>query len=108
MAIEYDMPLGMLVRKMYCAGCGTRLVRKQVRKQYQRSEGGFRNTLSNRSIINVGSYTTVTYVYRCPNCHRETSYEEQVKVAKIQARTGRKILTEEAWPGEPGKEGSGE
>ena len=98
MAIEYEMPLGMLVRKMYCAGCGTRLARKQVRKQYQRGEDGFRNTLSNRSFINVHAYTTVTYVYCGPNCHRETSYEEQVKVAKIQARTGRKILTEEACP----------
>ncbi len=96
MAIEYEMPLGMLVRRMYCAGCGTRLVRKQVRKQYQRDEDGFRNTLSTGSIINVRSCTTVTYVYRCPNCHRETSYEEQVKVAKKQARTGRKILSEEA------------
>ena len=94
MAIEYDMPLGMLIRKMYCAGCGTRLVRKQVRKTYQRGEPGFRNTLSNRSTVNVGSYTTVTYVYRCPNCCREISYDDQVKVAKKQKQTGRNVLTE--------------
>ncbi len=95
MAIEYDIPLGMLVKRMYCAGCGTRLVRKQVRKTYQRGEPGFRNTLSNRSIVNVGSYTTVTYVYRCPNCYREISYGDQVKVARRQAQTGSKILPQE-------------
>ena len=95
MAIEYDMPLGMLLWRMYCAGCGARLVRKKLRKQYRRGEEGFRNTLSNRSILNVQSYTTVTYVYRCPSCHREISYGDQVKVAKEQARTGRKILPEE-------------
>ncbi len=106
MAIEYEMPLGMLVRKMYCAGCGTRLARKQVRKTYQRGEEGFRNTLSTGSAVNVKSYTTVTYVYRCPNCHREITYEDQVRVAKIQARTGSKILPEGAKPGEMGREGS--
>jgi hypothetical protein len=67
MAIEYEMPLGMLIRKMYCAGCGARLVRKKIRKTYRRGEEGFRNTLSNRSTINVQSYTAVTYVYRCYN-----------------------------------------
>jgi DNA-directed RNA polymerase subunit RPC12/RpoP len=94
MAIEYEMPLGMLIRKMYCAGCGTRLVRKKVRKTYRRGEEGFRNTLSNRSTINVQSYTAVTYVYRCPNCNKEISYDDQVKVAKKQAQAGRKILLE--------------
>jgi DNA-directed RNA polymerase subunit RPC12/RpoP len=57
-------------------------------------EEGFRNTLSNRSTINVQSYTAVTYVYRCPNCNKEISYDDQVKVAKKQAQAGRKILLE--------------
>jgi rRNA maturation endonuclease Nob1 len=94
MAMEYEMPLGMLIRKMYCAGCGARLVRKKIRKTYRRGEEGFRNTLSNRSTINVQSYTAVTYVYRCPNCNKEISYDDQVKVAKKQAQAGRKILLE--------------
>ena len=94
MATEYGMPLGMLLRRMYCFGCGTRLVRKKVRKTYRRGEEGFRNTLSNRSTINVQSYTEVTYVYRCPNCNKEISYDDQVKVAKKQAQAGRKILLE--------------
>ena len=95
MAIEYEMPLGMLVRRMYCAGCGTGLVRKKVRKTCRRGEEGFRNTLSNKSTINVRSYTAVTYVYRCPNCNREISYDDQVKVARRQAQTGSKILPQE-------------
>ena len=90
--IEYEMPIGMLFRKMYCAGCGDRLVRKQIRQTYQRGEPGFQNTLSDGSTINILSYTKVIYIYRCQGCGKEISYKDQVKVAKKQAKLGVKIL----------------
>lgn len=92
MGIEYEMPIGMLFRKMYCAGCGDRLVRKQIRQTYQRGEPGFQNTLSDGSTINILSYTKVIYIYRCQGCGKEISYKDQVKVAKKQAKLGVKIL----------------
>lgn len=98
MAIEHEMPIGMLLRKMYCAECGTKLARKQVRRTYQRGEPGFRNTLSDRSTINIQSYTKVVYIYRCPVCGKEISYDDQVKVAKKQAKLGVKILALEDRP----------
>ena len=98
MAIEYEMSIGMLFRKMYCAGCGARLARKQIRRTYHRGEPGFRNTLSFGSIVNIRSYTKVIYVYRCPECGKEISYGDQLKVAQKQTKLGVKVLPPEDLP----------
>lgn len=92
MAAEISMPIGMLFRKMYCAHCGNLLERKKVKKTYRRGEPGFRNTLTDRSTINVGSYTTIYYVYCCPGCKREISYEDQKAIAREQAKQNRRII----------------
>ena len=93
MATEHEMPIGMLFRKMFCAKCGAKLAKKQIRRTYQRGEPGFRNTLSDRSTVNVLSYTTVTYIYHCPNCMNQISYDDQVIVSKKQAALGKKVLS---------------
>lgn len=95
MGIEYHLPWGMLIRKMYCSRCGTLLKRKEIRKTYKRGEPGFRNQLSTRGLINVSTYTTVSYVYHCYGCGNEISYDDQVKVAKIQSKRGTRILEDE-------------
>ena len=45
-------------------------------------------------IINVKQQTKVTYIYKCPNCDRISTYDEQLLYSKVQRRLGKKILTE--------------
>lgn len=91
MATEISMPIGMLFRKMYCAQCGNLLERKKVKETHRRGEPGFRNTLTDRSTINVGSYTKIYYVYYCPRCKSVISYKDQKVIAREQSKQNRNI-----------------
>lgn len=41
------------------------------------------------------SYSMNTYTYLCPKCGLEITYDEQVKIAKIQKKLNSKILNDE-------------
>ena len=99
MATEMHIHIGMLFRKMYCSRCGNLLQRQKIKRTYRRGEPGFKNTLpSNPGTINIRSYTTIHYVYCCPECKNTVSYEKQRIIARTQAKLQRKILAESELP----------
>ena len=96
MAIEMEISVGMLFRKMYCSKCGAELKRKKIKKKYKPGDEGFTRFSQGfgSTIINIGSRTVVRYVYECPRCHNITEYGEQCKIAELQKNSGTKILAD--------------
>ena len=92
MSTEISIDTGMLFRKMYCSSCGTQLRRKKIKNVYRRGEPGFRNLTSIGGTINFFTYTTVEYIYRCPQCGKEISYSDQKELAKEQKKRNQWIL----------------
>ena len=83
-----EIAVGMLFKKMYCKKCGTRLIVKKNTEIVTKDDEGF----TNRGWIGMSSYSSVSYVYLCPNCNSETTYDEQCYIAKIQKVLKTKIL----------------
>lgn len=97
MARSYTMPMGMLWKKMYCSQCGKPLLKKKVSNTYKRGDPGFKTFLLG-GVISVYSYTEVTYIYFCPTCRREISYDDQIEVERTQKKLGRKVVSVEEIP----------
>ncbi|MBQ8393502.1 MAG: hypothetical protein IJX51_07000 [Clostridia bacterium] len=99
MGYKMEIPVGMIFRKMYCRYCGERLKRHKATDVYTSSDPNFSRTMKIRSaghrIVNIGSQTSVTYIYKCPNCNKQSTYDEQLLFSKIQKRLGKKILSDD-------------
>jgi len=89
---ESSIPAGMLVRKMYCSGCGTQLKRRKVTNIYQKGEPEYTTFLASGRTLGMDRLEKVTYMYECPACKRQSSYEEQKKIARIQKKANKLIL----------------
>ena len=84
---------GMLFKKMYCKKCGTRLKIKKNSRIVSKGDADFSSAMPGRfSPIGMSSYYDATYIYLCPNCNSETTYDEQCNIAKIQKLLKTKIL----------------
>ena len=83
-----EISVGMLFKKMYCQNCGTKLIIKKNTQTITNGDIGY----TNRKWIGMSSYDSITYVYLCPNCNSETTYDEQCYIAKIQKTLKTKIL----------------
>ena len=86
--------VGMLFRKMYCHKCGNILKRKKVSNIYKKGEPGYVNTILGSPTIGMDRIELVEYIYHCPNCSSEITYDEQCIVAKKQKRLKKRILVE--------------
>ncbi len=88
-----EIDSGMLFKKMYCKNCGTRLKIKKNTKIINKGDEGYSNRIAGHA-IGMSSYYSVTYIYCCPNCGLEITYDEQCVVAKKQKKLKKKILDE--------------
>ena len=93
MGYECTIDAGMLFRKMYCCLCGERLQKEKVIQVYRRGEPGFRTRVATIRTIGMQELTEVSYVYRCPHCGRITTYDEQLRIHKLQKKLKRRILS---------------
>ena len=94
--VEIYMPFGMVFRRMWCTNCGAKLKRHKVSTEYRRGDEGYKSKMraGGAMFYNLETYTKITYDYQCPECGKVTTYEEQVKLAKIQKKLGKKVLRE--------------
>ena len=83
---------GMIFKKMYCKNCGTKLKIKKSSEIINKGDEGYTNKINGDSTIGMSSYYSVSYVYLCPNCNLEITYDDQCVVAKKQKRLKKKIL----------------
>ena len=99
MGYKMQIPVGMIFRKMYCRYCGERLKVHKIVDVYTVGDPNFSRTMkigpAGHKIVNIHSQTLVTYVYKCPDCGKAVTYEEQVYFSKIQKKLGKKILSDD-------------
>ena len=94
--VEIYMPYGMIFRRMWCANCGAKLKRHKVSTTYRKDDEGYKSKMraGGATFYNLETYTKIIYNYQCPECGKVTTYEEQVELAKIQKKLGKKVLKE--------------
>ena len=98
MGYKMEIPVGMLFRKMYCRYCGEKLKRHKIVDVYTVGDPNFSRIMKigvGTKIVNIHSQTMVTYIYKCPNCNKPSTYKEQLEYSKIQKRLGKKILSDD-------------
>ncbi len=89
---EATFPLGMLFKKMYCRGCGTRLKRHRVDNLVKKGESGYDGRLLGKTTIGMDRKQVSYYVYKCPDCGLEFTYEKQLEIEAKQKQAGTYIL----------------
>lgn len=92
---EATIPSGMIFRRMYCCKCGTKLNKCKTSKVYQKGEIGYQNHILGHPTIGMDKKEIATYVYKCPCCSRVTTYEEQLRISKVQKQSKSLILPDE-------------
>jgi len=93
---ESSISLGMIFKKMYCHKCGFKLEKKKISNIYKKGDPNFSNDILGRRQIGMDRKEVVHYIYRCPNCSSEITYDEQCKVTKKQKKLKRIILNEDS------------
>jgi len=89
---EITIPVGMLFRRMYCHKCGNKLKKKKISHTYKKGEEGYSRWLSGRLTIGMEEKQKTHYVYECPVCNFQNTYDEQCIIAKEQKKQGKKIV----------------
>lgn len=91
---EAEIPAGMVFKKMYCHKCGEKFKIKKISYILKKGEDGYSNDILGHPTIGMDKKEIWYYIYKCPNCGFEISYDEQVRISKIQKKKKKKILTE--------------
>ena len=81
---ESTIPVGMIFRKMYCQKCGNRLKKKKISYTYKKGDPNYSNRILGHSTIGMDKLQLSHYIYQCPTCGNETTYEDQCIIAKQQ------------------------
>ena len=92
---EVEVPLGMLFRKMYCRICSTKLKRKKISVVCKKGDINYTNRLLGKATLGMSEIQKSEYVYECPKCKVLTTYNNQLRISKLQKKTGKKILSDE-------------
>ena len=91
-----QIPVGMLLSKMYCSKCGQRLKLKKRSDVYHFGDSEYRYFSSNLNHLKLDpEQTKIDYVYYCPNCNTTITYKKQCEIRKMQKKKGCLILSEE-------------
>ena len=85
---------GMLFKKMYCHKCGTKLKKKKITKICKRDDYEFTDNFKHSTAIGMNELSIAHFIYVCPNCGSEITYENQCLVAKKQKKLKSKIINE--------------
>ena len=91
---EVTISLGMIFRTMYCCKCGSKLKKKKVSNVYKKGEPEYTGTVLGHATIGMDRIEMAHYIYTCPDCDFEITYDEQCAVAKKQKKLKKKILSE--------------
>ncbi len=81
----------MLIKKFYCHGCGGGLVKKPRTRTLRRGDPDYKK---HSQIDMIGDVELTEYDFKCHDCGKITSYDEQCVIEKIQKSIGRHILSQ--------------
>lgn len=92
---ESEIDLGMLFRKMYCHKCGTRLKRKKITAIYHKGAPEYDNYVAGIHTLGMSEKAVSHYVYQCPKCNSEITYDDQCLISKRQRQQKKRILNDD-------------
>ena len=92
--LEATIPVGMIFKKMFCHKCGAQLKKKKITKTYQKGELEYSDKILGHSTFGMSELTKSNYIYKCPYCGFEITYDAQCSIAKKQKLLKKKILNE--------------
>lgn len=79
---EIEIPAGMIFKKMYCHKCGNKLKIKKVSNVHKKGDSNYSNKILGHATIGMDRIEKVNYIYWCPKCNSEITYEDQCAIAK--------------------------
>lgn len=91
---ETKIPVGMIFKRMFCHKCGAQLKKEKITKIYKKGEPGYSNKLLGDFTLGMSEISKSYYIYKCPNCGNEISYDCQCVIAKKQKLLKKKVLNE--------------
>lgn len=89
---EMNIPIGMLFKKMYCYKCGNKLEKKKISEIIKKGDLAYSDDILGHGTIGMDKKEQISYIYKCPNCQLEITYEEQCIISEKQRRANKKIL----------------
>lgn len=89
---SYSIPCGMLFKKYYCFHCGSKLVKSKTHRVVSKDDKDY------YQYHEVGhfpkhDYDVYSYEFKCMNCNKKISYNEQCVIERIQKKKNKKILS---------------
>lgn len=89
---SYAIPVGMVFKKYYCCKCGTKLEKERTHRVVNKEDKDYYQYQDCGTFPRV-DHDVYDYRFKCPNCGKRISYDEQCIMERIQKKSKSKILS---------------
>ena len=89
---SYSLPFGMVFKKYHCAKCGAKLEKERTHRVVTKDDKDYYR-YHNYGTFPRRDYDVYDYRFKCPDCGRRVSFEEQCIIEKIQKEQGHWVLS---------------
>ena len=84
----------MLIKKFYCHCCGELLIKNKRTRTIRRGDPDYKEHSRIGRTQMIGDIELTEYDFKCPDCGRITSFDEQCVIENIQKNVGKHILSQ--------------
>ena len=84
----------MLIKKFYCHCCGGLLIKNKRTRTIRRGDPDYKEHSRIGRTHMIGDIELTEYDFKCPDCGRITSFDEQCVIENIQKNVGKHILSQ--------------
>jgi predicted RNA-binding Zn-ribbon protein involved in translation (DUF1610 family) len=88
------IPVAMLIKKFYCHCCGGLLIKNKRTRTIRRGDPDYKEHSRIGRTHMIGDIELTEYDFKCPDCGRITSFDEQCVIENIQKNVGKHILSQ--------------
>ena len=89
-----SIPVAMLIKKFYCHCCGELLIKNKRTRTIRRGDPDYKEHSRIGRTHMIGDIELTEYDFKCPDCGRITSFDEQCVIENIQKNVGKHILSQ--------------
>jgi NAD-dependent SIR2 family protein deacetylase len=89
---SFSIPFGMIFKRYHCHKCGATLKKEKTHRIVSKDDRDYYRYHDYGSFPRY-DYDVYDYQFKCPNCQRRISYDEQLVVEVIQKKTKQKIVS---------------
>ena len=89
-----SIPVVMLIKKFYCHCCGGLLIKNKRTRTIRRGDPDYKEHSRIGRTHMIGDIELTEYDFKCPDCGRITSFDEQCVIENIQKNVGKHILSQ--------------